>query len=65
VFVRKNIVSSIYVEYFVFRFPSEQDKNLSNVLLIGSASEIPAGEVGLIKEIPFLNGEIALRIVKR
>jgi hypothetical protein len=42
----------------------EEDKYLQNVLLIGSAAEIPANATDLIREINFPNGEVAFRIVK-
>lgn len=42
----------------------QEDQQRQNVLLIGSAAEIPANAVGLIKEINFPNGEVAFRIVK-
>jgi len=41
-----------------------EDKNLENVLIIGSAQEIPAGAPGIIKEILFPDGQVAFRIVK-
>lgn len=43
----------------------DEVKNLKNVLLIGTPGEIPESAEGKVKEINFLNGTIALRIVKR
>ena len=43
----------------------EKDEKLHNVLLIGTGNEIPAAAIGLVKEIKFLDGTIAFRIVKR
>jgi len=41
-----------------------EDKNLENVLIIGSAQEIPADAPDIIKEIIFPDGQVAFRIVK-
>jgi len=40
-----------------------RDKDLKNTLIIGTPSEIPATE-NVVKEIKFLNGQIAFRVVK-
>lgn len=42
----------------------DEDKNLENVLIIGSAQEIPASFPDIIKEILFPDGQVAFRIVK-
>lgn len=42
-----------------------QDQNLSNVLLIGTPEEIPREKKKIIKEVKFLDGKIAFRIVER
>ena len=42
----------------------DEDKNLKNVLIIGSAKEIPADAPDIIKEILFPDGRVAFRIVK-
>jgi hypothetical protein len=43
----------------------EKDQQLRNVLLIGTPNEIPADTMGKVADIPFLDGTIAFRIVKR
>lgn len=43
----------------------EQDKNLTNTILVGTPGEIPDSAPGKIAEIRFLDGSIAFRIVKR
>ncbi len=40
-----------------------QDKNITKTLFIGSPQEIPAGTPGLLKEIHFLDGTVAFRVV--
>lgn len=42
----------------------DEDKNLENVLIVGSAQEIPASFPDIIKEIIFPDGQVAFRIVK-
>lgn len=42
----------------------DEDKNLENMLIVGSAKEIPADSQGIIKTINFPNGQVAFRIVK-
>lgn len=42
----------------------EQDQYLSNTLIIGTPGEIPQSTPGIVREIRFLNGEIAFRIVR-
>lgn len=41
----------------------EKDKNLSNVLIVGTPSEIPENASGKVADIPFPDGTIAFRIV--
>lgn len=41
------------------------DQNLKNTLLVGTPDEIPANTLGLLKEIKFLDGQVAFRIVGR
>ena len=43
----------------------EKDKNFKNVLIVGTPQEIPEGATGLIKEVKFLDGQVAFRIVAR
>ncbi len=42
----------------------DQDKNLTNVLLIGTPSELPDTAVNIVNDIRYPNGEIAFRIAK-
>ncbi len=42
-----------------------KDANLTNTLFVGAPDEIPDDALGLVREISFLNGKIAFRIVKR
>jgi hypothetical protein len=51
---------------YVFRDINwETDKQLKNVLLIGTASEIPDGTLGIVKDINYPDGSVAFRIVKQ
>jgi hypothetical protein len=43
----------------------DKDSKLTNVLLVGTPAEIPPTEKGIIKEIHFLDGTIAFRILAR
>lgn len=42
----------------------DEDKNLKNVLIVGSPEEIPADSPDIMKEIIFPDGQVAFRIVK-
>ena len=43
----------------------EKDSQLQNAILVGTPEEIPADAPGLVKEVKFLDGKIAFRIVAR
>lgn len=43
----------------------EKDSKINNVILVGSAEEIPESASGIIREIKFLDGTVAFRIVAR
>lgn len=51
---------------YVFRnIDWEKDKLLKSVLLIGTASEIPAETPGIVREVKYPDGSVAFRIVKQ
>lgn len=51
---------------YIFRnIKWEDDKNLSNVLLVGTPSEIPENAAGKIAEVNFPDGTVAFRFVLR
>ena len=52
------------VKYLYRDINWEEDKNLTNTLLIGSPEEIPEDAEGLIKEIKFPDGSSAFRVVR-